>query len=54
VRSGNHCAKMLVEFLGTDASIRASFYLYNTEAEMDALVKALSGCTLEKCVGIFF
>ncbi|MBQ1826976.1 MAG: cysteine desulfurase, partial [Erysipelotrichaceae bacterium] len=30
VRSGNHCAKMLVEFLGTDATIRISPYVYNT------------------------
>lgn len=40
VRSGNHCAKILPEFLNTDATIRASFYLYNDEKDVDALVDA--------------
>ena len=53
VRSGNHCAKMLVEFLGTDATIRASMYFYNTEEEADRLVQALRNCTLENCIDIF-
>lgn len=53
VRSGNHCAKMLVEFLGTDATIRASMYFYNTLEEADRFVEALQGCTLENCIDIF-
>ncbi|MBR5049439.1 MAG: cysteine desulfurase [Erysipelotrichaceae bacterium] len=53
VRSGNHCAKMLVGFLGTDATIRASMYFYNTEEEADRLVQALRNCTLENCIDIF-
>lgn len=53
VRSGNHCAKMLVEFLGTDATIRCSLYFYNTKEEVDAFVQALKTCTLENCIDIF-
>ena len=41
VRAGNHCAQPLHRLLGTVASCRASFYLYNTEAEVDALVAAI-------------
>lgn len=41
VRAGHHCAQPLMERLGTTATCRASFGLYNTEAEVDALVDAL-------------
>jgi cysteine desulfurase/selenocysteine lyase len=41
VRGGHHCAMPLHEKLGVPATNRASFYLYNTEADVDALVKAL-------------
>ncbi|MDH7568902.1 MAG: cysteine desulfurase [Armatimonadota bacterium] len=41
VRAGNHCAQPLHRKLGQVASCRASFYLYNTEAEVDALVHAI-------------
>jgi len=41
VRAGHHCAMPLHRRLGVSASSRASFYLYNTKAEVDALVDAL-------------
>ena len=41
VRAGHHCAGPLMEHLGLTATCRASFGLYNTEAEVDALVDAL-------------
>jgi cysteine desulfurase / selenocysteine lyase len=41
VRSGHHCAQPLMRRLGIVATSRASFYLYNTEGEVDALVEAL-------------
>ncbi len=41
VRAGHHCAKPLMRQLGVPATSRASFYVYNTEAEVDALVEAL-------------
>jgi cysteine desulfurase / selenocysteine lyase len=41
IRSGHHCAQPLMRRLGVAATARASFYLYNTEEEVDALVVAL-------------
>ena len=41
VRAGTHCAMPLMDHLGISASCRASFGLYNTTAEVDALVSAL-------------
>jgi cysteine desulfurase/selenocysteine lyase len=41
VRAGHHCAQPLHDRLGVHASARASFYLYNTPAEVDVLVNAL-------------
>ena len=44
VRAGHHCAQPLMEHLGVPATARASFALYNTEAEVEALVSALELC----------
>lgn len=44
VRAGHHCAQPLMEYLGVTATCRASFALYNTEAEVDVLVDALELC----------
>ena len=41
VRAGHHCAGPLMDHLGLTATCRASFGLYNTEAEVDRLVEAL-------------
>ncbi|WP_298211955.1 SufS family cysteine desulfurase [Ferrimicrobium sp.] len=41
VRAGHHCAKPLMRELGVGATARASFYLYNDEHDVDALVDAL-------------
>lgn len=41
VRAGHHCAGPLMDHLGLTATCRASFAMYNTEAEVDALVEAL-------------
>ncbi len=41
VRAGHHCAMPLHRKLGISASSRASFYLYNTTAEVDAFIVAL-------------
>jgi cysteine desulfurase/selenocysteine lyase len=41
VRAGHHCAMPLHERMGIGASARASFYLYNTPAEVDALIEGL-------------
>jgi len=44
VRAGQHCAAPLMEHLGVNASCRASFAMYNTEAEVDALIAGLEFC----------
>jgi cysteine desulfurase/selenocysteine lyase len=41
VRAGHHCAQPLMDRLGVTATCRASFAMYNTKAEVDALVAAL-------------
>lgn len=41
VRTGHHCAQPLMERLGVPGTVRASFAVYNTEADADALVAAL-------------
>ncbi len=41
IRAGDHCTQPLHEILGITASARASFYVYNTRAEIDALVEAV-------------
>jgi cysteine desulfurase / selenocysteine lyase len=41
VRASHHCAQPLMRRLDTAATARASFYIYNTKAEVDALVSAL-------------
>jgi len=41
VRAGDHCTQPLHDTLGAAASARASFYVYNTREEIDALVDAV-------------
>jgi cysteine desulfurase / selenocysteine lyase len=42
VRAGHHCAKPLMRVLGVPATTRASFYVYNDEADVDLLIEALA------------
>lgn len=42
VRTGHHCAQPLMEALGIEGTVRASFALYNTRAEAEAFVAALN------------
>ncbi len=41
IRSGHHCAQVLMERLDVSATSRASFYIYNTKEEIDIFVNAL-------------
>lgn len=41
VRSGHHCTQPLHDVLGVSATVRASFYLYNTLEEVERLVSAI-------------
>ena len=45
VRAGHHCARPLHERFGVQSSTRASFYLYTTHAEIDALIDGLDYTT---------
>ncbi|MEM4165177.1 MAG: SufS family cysteine desulfurase, partial [Nitrososphaerales archaeon] len=42
LRAGHHCAMPLMNKLGVAATARASFYLYNAESDVDALVEGLN------------
>lgn len=42
VRAGHHCAKPLMRQLGVTATARASFYIYNEEEDVDALIEGLA------------
>jgi cysteine desulfurase/selenocysteine lyase len=42
IRSGHHCAQVLMEKLDIVASSRASIYIYNTKEEVDIFVDALN------------
>ena len=44
VRAGTHCAMPLMAHMGVTATCRASFGLYNTQAEVDVLIEALELC----------
>lgn len=54
VRSGQHCAKLLMEKLNTSATIRASFYFYNTKQEADCFLAACANANMRTCLDIFF
>jgi cysteine desulfurase/selenocysteine lyase len=42
IRAGHHCAQLVMRRYGVPATARASFYIYNTKEEVDALVDALA------------
>jgi len=48
IRAGHHCTMPLMEKSGWSATARASFYIYNTEADVDALYEGL-----EKAARVF-
>lgn len=41
IRAGHHCAQPLMKWLQVSATARASFYMYNSKEDIDALVKGL-------------
>jgi len=48
IRAGHHCAQLVMQHFGVSATARASFYLYNTKADVDRLIEGL-----ESVGGIF-
>jgi len=49
IRAGHHCCQPLMKDLGVMGTARASFYIYNTKAEVDVLAAAL--CEADKVLG---
>ena len=43
IRAGHHCAEPLHHFIGVPSTTRASLMFYNTEEEVERLVKSISG-----------
>ncbi|WP_429971631.1 aminotransferase class V-fold PLP-dependent enzyme [Fructilactobacillus sp. Tb1] len=41
VRAGHHCAQPLMQYLGVESTVRASFYFYNTPADVQKLIEAI-------------
>lgn len=54
IRAGHHCAQPLARRLGIDASIRASFYCYNTPEEVDQFLKIVDELACNKDLAISF
>ncbi len=54
VRSGQHCAKLLVDRLNTSATIRASLYFYNTKAEADRFLDVCAKANMQSCLDVYF
>lgn len=52
VRSGTHCAKLLPVFTGAPATVRASFYIYNDEEDINALIEGAKNA--EAYLDVFF
>ena len=42
IRAGHHCAHPLMQYLGVNATCRASLYFYNTREDVDKLIDSLS------------
>lgn len=54
VRSGQHCAKLLMDKLGTSATLRASVYFYNTYEEVDYFISVAKQATKDHMLDVFF
>ena len=54
VRTGQHCAKLLSETLGTSATVRASFYFYTSREDVERFLDVCRKATMEACIDVFF
>ena len=54
VRSGQHCAKLLVQRLNTSSTLRASVYFYNTKEEVDRFIEICSQINKDTMLDVFF
>ncbi len=54
IRSGQHCAKLLMNKLNTSSTLRASVYFYNTKEEVDHFIKICSQINADTMLDVFF
>lgn len=54
LRSGQHCAKLLVEELKVPGTLRASLYFYNTKEEIDRFIEVCARANKDTCLDVFF
>lgn len=54
LRSGQHCAKLLLNVLNTSSTLRASVYFYNTKKEVDRFIEICSKINKDTMLDVFF
>lgn len=54
LRSGQHCAKLLMNKLNTSSTLRASVYFYNTKEEVDRFIELCSQINKDTILDVFF
>lgn len=54
VRSGQHCAKLLMDKLNTSSTLRASVYFYNTKEEVDRFIEICKQISPDTMLDVFF
>lgn len=54
LRSGQHCAKLLMDKLNTSSTLRASLYFYNTKEEVDYFIEICSKINKDTMLDVFF
>lgn len=54
LRSGQHCAKLLMDKLNTSSTLRASLYFYNTREEIDRFIEVCAKINKDTMLDVFF
>ena len=54
VRSGQHCAKLLLDYLNTSATLRASLSFYNNKQEADRFLAVCAKANMQNCLSVYF
>lgn len=54
LRSGQHCAKLLMDKMNTSSTLRASIYFYNTKEEVDYFIEICSKINKDTMLDVFF
>ena len=54
LRSGQHCAKLLLQKLNTSSTLRASLYFYNTKEEVDRFIEICKQINKNTMLDVFF